>query len=56
MNELAPEIQKARDWDDLDAKIAKAYPELDEDSDKEEGEGYDLAVIGEWAASAFGYL
>lgn len=47
--------QKAAAWDALETKIASFY--LDEDGEElEDGDGGDLADIGEAAAMAFGFL
>ena len=57
--------RKAQQWDELEDKISKFYPELNEtrnegtiSNDNEEGEdeGGSLIDIGEAAAMAFGYI
>jgi hypothetical protein len=53
--EMESIFEKAAKWDALDDKIGGFY--VDEKGDElEEGEGGDLADIGEAAAIAFGYL
>jgi len=46
---------KAEKWDNLDKKIAKFYVDKD-GNELPDGEGGDLADIGETAAIAFGWL
>ncbi len=49
--------KKAKQWDELDAEIAKCYVNEDGDElDEEESEGINLGTIGEIAASKFGWL
>lgn len=52
---LKPLLEKAKKWDELDTKIGSAYQEESEDLEDVDSE-VDLGTIGEWAASAFGYL
>jgi hypothetical protein len=63
LESLKPEIEKAEKWDKLAQKIDSCYGEFDEngeegesDYENEFGSEPDLCTIGEYAASAFGYL
>lgn len=49
---------KAEKWDALGEKIAKCYPDYDDDGEELETEepDADLCTIGEHAAHAYGWL
>ena len=51
-------FEKADKWDKLGEKIAKCYPDYDDDGNELETEEpeADLCTIGEFAATAFGWL
>ena len=58
-NEIETWKEKAHKWDELYKKIEVCYGKWNEDGEWEEyegDEGGDLCTIGEFAASAFGFI